>query len=192
MYSLTITTRGSLREKSNVLPLLGTIFSSYAIQANVEVSPLTPLYDVTPYIVGGEPSKASEWKFYVQIMSRNSNRSFCGASYIGDGFVLTAAHCVVGDTPSQIAGYHYNGTDGVRATVSNIYIHPQYNTVNLKNDIALLKLTAGTQGVTSVNIASGSLSQYVSVGDQLAVAGLGRTGEGGPPPSVLQEVDVPH
>lgn len=182
-------------KKSHVLPLLGAIFSSYAIQANADVLPLTPLYDVTPDIVGGEPAKASEWKFYTQIMSRNSNRSFCGASYIGDGFVLTAAHCVVGDSPSQIAvkigGYRYNGTDGVRATVSHIYIHPQYNTVNLKNDIALLKLTTVPQGVTSVNIASGSLSQYASVGDPLTVAGLGRTSEGGRPPSVLQAVDVP-
>lgn len=80
--------------------------------------------DIQPRIVGGTPANASEWKFYTQIVSRNSNRSYCGASYIGNGYVLTAAHCVDGDLPSQIAvkigGVIYNGTDGVRSNVSQI------------------------------------------------------------------------
>ncbi|MCG7496127.1 trypsin-like serine protease [Vibrio sp. Of7-15] len=151
--------------------------------------------DITPRIVGGKPAAAEDWKFYTQIVSRNSNRSFCGASYIGDGFVLTAAHCVDGDLPSQIAvkigGIRYNGTDGVRANVSQIFIHPAYSTRDLSNDIALLKLSSVPQGVVAVDIAAGSLSQYAANGDWLTVAGLGRTSEGGSAPSVLQEVDVP-
>ncbi|CZF81502.1 Trypsin [Grimontia celer] len=151
--------------------------------------------EVSPRIVGGVDANPAEWKFYTQIVNSNSNRSFCGASYIGDGFVLTAAHCVDTDAPNHIAvkigGYRYNGTDGVRVNVSEIYIHPNFNTRNLANDIALLKLASVPAGVTPVEIADGSLYQYVSDGDLLTVAGLGRTSEGGSSPTVLQEVDVP-
>ncbi|MCR9772926.1 trypsin-like serine protease [Vibrio harveyi] len=151
--------------------------------------------EIQPDIVGGITATPNDWKFYTQIVSRNSNRSFCGASYIGDGYVLTAAHCVDGDAPNQIAvkigGVIYNGTDGVRSNVSQIYVHPSYNRSTLSHDIALLKLSSKPQGVTKVDIASGSVSQYAGVGDWLTVAGLGRTSEGGSSPAALQEVDVP-
>lgn len=177
---------------TRTFPLFGLLLApTYGLTA----AELTNKAEVTPRIVGGKPANAEEWKFYTQIVSSNSNRSFCGASYIGDGYVLTAAHCVDSDSPSQIdvkiGGYRYNGTDGVRADVSQIYIHPSYNKQNLSNDIALLKLTSIPQGVATVEIAKGSLSQYASVGDSLTVAGLGRLSEGGSSPSVLQEVDVP-
>ncbi len=134
--------------------------------------------------------------FYTQIVSRNSNRSYCGASYLGDGYVLTAAHCVNGDSPNQIAvkiggGVKYNGTDGQRANVTNIYVHPNFNSQNLANDIALLKLDHAPVGAQPVEIAQGTLTQYATVGDWLTVAGLGRIQEGGSTPSVLMEVDVP-
>ncbi|OLQ77752.1 trypsin [Photobacterium proteolyticum] len=148
-----------------------------------------------PRIVGGKPANAAEWGFYTQIVSRYSNRSYCGASYLGDGYVLTAAHCVDGDAPNQIAvkvgGMKYNGTDGQRVNVSNIYIHPNFNSRNLDNDIAVLKLDRIPVGAQMVEIAQGSLTQYAGVGDWLTVAGLGRTQEGGSSPSVLMEVDVP-
>ncbi|MDF5638048.1 serine protease, partial [Vibrio parahaemolyticus] len=108
---------------------------------------------------------------------------------------LTAAHCVEGDSPSQIAvkigGVVYNGSDGVRANVSEIHMHPAYRRATLSHDLAVLKLDSVPQGVSSVEIANGSLTQYASIGDWLSVAGLGRTSEGGSSPSRLQEVDVP-
>ncbi|WP_273976448.1 trypsin-like serine protease [Vibrio parahaemolyticus] len=150
---------------------------------------------IQPKIVGGITADPTEWKFYTQIVSRYSNRSYCGASYIGNGYVLTAAHCVEGDSPSQIAvkigGVVYNGTDGVRANVSEIHMHPSYRRATLSYDIAVLKLDSVPQGVSAVEIADGSLAQYASIGDWLTVAGLGRTSEGGSSPTRLQEVDVP-
>ncbi len=180
------------------LTLLSLMMLSASVSAEVLSQTQTDVFqqnDIQPRIVGGTPANASEWKFYTQIVSRNSNRSYCGASYIGNGYVLTAAHCVDGDLPSQIAvkigGVVYNGTDGVRSNVSQIYMHPAYNKSTFENDIALLKLSQIPQGVTAVDIAAGSLSQYAAVGDWLTVAGLGRTTEGGSSPTVLQEVDVP-
>ncbi|WP_233051367.1 trypsin-like serine protease [Motilimonas cestriensis] len=150
---------------------------------------------VTPNIVGGGNANQGEWGFYTQLVSSQGNRSYCGASYLGNAYVLTAAHCVVGDSPSQVAvkvgGYHYGAADGQRANVSQIFIHPQYNSATLANDIAILKLDRQLPSAQTVQIAQGTLSQYVREGDLLTVAGLGRTQEGGLSPSVLQEVDVP-
>ncbi|HHF0487833.1 trypsin-like serine protease [Vibrio diabolicus] len=155
----------------------------------------TQNHTIQPQIVGGITADPSEWRFYTQIVSRYGNRSYCGASYIGNGYVLTAAHCVEGDSPNQIAvkigGVVYNGTDGVRANVSEIHMHPAYRRATLSHDLAVLKLDSVLQGVAAVEIADGSLTQYASIGDWLTVAGLGRTSEGGSSPSRLQEVDVP-
>ena len=155
----------------------------------------TQNHTIQPQIVGGITADPSEWRFYTQIVSRYGNRSYCGASYIGNGYVLTAAHCVEGDSPNQIAvkigGVVYNGTDGVRANVSEIHMHPAYRRATLSHDLAVLKLDSVPQGVAAVEIADGSLTQYASIGDWLTVAGLGRTSEGGSSPSRLQEVDVP-
>ncbi|WP_232803941.1 trypsin-like serine protease [Motilimonas sp. E26] len=150
---------------------------------------------VTPRIVGGDNANQEDWGFYTQLVSRQGNRSYCGASYLGNAYVLTAAHCVVGDSPSQVAvkvgGYNYAAADGQRANVSQIFIHPQYNTATLANDIAILKLDRQLPEAQNVQIAQGTLSQYVREGDLLTVAGLGRIQEGGLSPTVLQEVDVP-
>ncbi|MDW1659695.1 trypsin-like serine protease [Vibrio sp. Vb2658] len=155
----------------------------------------TQNHTIQPQIVGGVTADPRDWKFYTQIVSRYGNRSYCGASYIGNGYVLTAAHCVEGDSPNQIAvkigGVVYNGSDGVRANVSEIHMHPAYRRATLSHDLAVLKLDSVPQGVSSVEIANGSLTQYASIGDWLSVAGLGRTSEGGSSPSRLQEVDVP-
>ncbi|GAK15927.1 putative trypsin [Vibrio sp. JCM 19053] len=70
-------------------------------------------------------------------------------------------------------------------------MHPAYRRATLSHDLAVLKLDSVPQGVSSVEIANGSLTQYASIGDWLSVAGLGRTSEGGSSPSRLQEVDVP-
>ncbi|WP_371977829.1 trypsin-like serine protease [Enterovibrio norvegicus] len=174
---------------------LATLFIGAAFAPSLLLAQPLETKDVSPRIVGGKPAAPENWAFYTQIVNRPSNRSFCGASYIGDGYVLTAAHCVDNDAPNHIAvkigGIRYNGTDGVRVNVEQIFIHPDFNTRTLANDIALLKLTNVPSGVQPVDIAAGSVSQYAVEGDTLTVAGLGRTSEGGSSPTVLQEVDVP-
>nr|WP_086937860.1 trypsin-like serine protease [Thaumasiovibrio occultus] len=152
-------------------------------------------HQVMPKIVGGYVADPANWGFFTQIMRPNANRSFCGGSYLGDGYVLTAAHCVDGDSPSQlavkVAGFEYNGQDGERANVTDVFLHPQFNSRNLDNDIAILKLDKVISNDKRVDIAFGSVSQYASIGDALAVAGMGRLTEGGNVPSRLMAVEVP-
>ncbi|MCM0148858.1 trypsin-like serine protease [Photobacterium galatheae] len=147
-----------------------------------------------PRIVGGIDAVTEDWQYFTQLTTRQGNRPFCGASYLGEGFVLTAAHCVDNDQPSdlsvKVGAHQFNGSDGIRANVSQIYIHPQYVRSTLSYDIALLKLDTNILAPT-VEIATGSLSQYVSLGDDLRVAGVGRLFENGTSPTILQEVTVP-
>ena len=83
--------------------------------------------------------------------------SFCGGSYIGGKWVVTAAHCIDDVTAPSIAlniGGHdlLNNQDNV-IDVANIYIHRRYNTETLNNDIALIELKKEPKGVSPILIA---------------------------------------
>ncbi len=172
--------------------------SVFAAQAQSDTLPFIPEQDtaeITPQIVGGGPANTANWQFYTQILNSNGTTAFCGGSYIGDGYVLTAAHCVSSKAARfidvKVAGFRLGGTDGDRIGVIEKYVHPQYNRSTLNYDIALLKLERTPTRGQAVRLATGSISQYARSGDLLSVAGLGRLSEGGSRPSFIQEVDVP-
>jgi secreted trypsin-like serine protease len=153
-------------------------------------------FEISPRIVGGGNANTSDWGFYTYLLTTKNNKRYaCGSSYLGNRYVLTAAHCVDGASPSgmsvRVGATTRRGSEGLSAKVSQVYIHPNYSSQTLANDIAVLKLDQDLPSAVTVDIAEGSLSQYVGVGDLLSVAGLGKTSEGGSSPSRLQEVDVP-
>jgi hypothetical protein len=79
----------------------------------------------------------------------------CGASVIGSGAVLTAAHCVdgVGGDPSKITLF-ISDTNSVTPTV--LFIHPLWNgDVSDGHDLAVLKVPpTATSGVTPPQVGS--------------------------------------
>lgn len=127
--------------------------------------------------------------------------SNCGASYLGDGWVLTASHCVDDANPDflRVNVGEYDLSDGAdQATaIKNIYMHLDYNDSTLENDIALIQLVSDVDK-PSVSLASvETTDEYVAANSATTVMGWGgrigyEPGEGptGNAPDVLHEVEL--
>jgi len=137
-----------------------------------------PAVDPDGRIVGGwEVSPEGKYPFMVGLVQRkndNYNGQFCGASIIGPKWVLTAAHCVEGASPSQfdvLVGAHDLKTDGTRVRVASSTMHPNYNADTTNNDIALIEL----QEAVSFEAIGLPASDLATAGNDLNVIGWGST-----------------
>merc|ERR1711884_456038 len=53
-------------------------------------------------IVGGTVTEVNEYPWQVGLVSKNSDRVWCGGSLINDQWVLTAAHCTAGESTRSL------------------------------------------------------------------------------------------
>jgi len=152
-----------------------------------------------PMIVGGYPVNPAcpncKYDFMVSLQTDGwFGGHFCGGSLVREDWVVTAAHCVQGDSPSSIEvviGLHnVNGTTGQQTrNVDAIIIHPQYSGNSLDNDYALLHLTQPITDFEPIKLATSD-----SHDDEPVISttmGWGATSSGGSSSAILLEVDVP-
>lgn len=96
-----------------------------------------------PRIIGGQ--FASPGQFPYQVSLQLKGRHHCGGSLISDTVIVTAAHCTMGQNPSQmkaVVGTNDLGAaNGQAFGISQLIIHPQYNPQSQDFDMSLIRLS---------------------------------------------------
>lgn len=120
------------------------------LPVNTRLSPGNP----NRRIVNGQEASPGQFPYQVALLGQfNAGIGLCGASIITQNYILTAAHCVYSspntDTPI-VGGTAILGAQNriveepsqqrITFTSSGIIGHPGYNLVNVRDDIAVVRL----------------------------------------------------
>ncbi|MEH0673833.1 serine protease [Vibrio scophthalmi] len=172
----------------------------------------TPLYaaDITPYIVNGSDISATKYPSFVSLFydridydGAYSTSPYCGATLLSSQYVLTAAHCIYGDSDSQRftsvvpqLQHESDFPDNVmdRVMVNEYYYPDSYNDDTLANDIAILKLATPITIVSDYTdraTVSDELT-YRNVSEQFFAIGHGNTETGVDDSESLQETQLAY
>ena len=156
--------------------------------------------DVSTRIIGGEPANTTDWKFIASLVRKEKPASighFCGGSFLGGKYVLTAAHCVeetnAGDIDIVLGLYDQtNESQAQRISVKNIYTHTEYDSKTLNNDIALIELDQSVDGA-NIELATTTVLDSIQAGNKVHAAGWGNTSTTERVfPTVLQQVELEY
>ncbi|MEV5529581.1 S1 family peptidase [Streptomyces prunicolor] len=144
-------------------------------------------------IVGGSTTTTTAYPFVMQITDASQNQ-FCGGTLVSATKVVTAAHCMVGETTSSVrvvGGRTYlNGTNGTVSKVSKIWINPSYTDATNGNDVAVLTLSTSMPYTTAKYVASTDTSVYATAATA-RILGWGTTSENGSSSNQLRTATVP-
>ncbi|XP_004517827.1 trypsin-1 [Ceratitis capitata] len=95
-------------------------------------------------IIGGQFALPGQFPHQVSLQLRG--RHHCGGSLISPTMIITAAHCTIGQSPTQMRAI-VGTTDllsraGKSFDIAKFIIHPQYNPQTQDYDLSLIQLSA--------------------------------------------------
>ncbi|GJQ80491.1 hypothetical protein Trydic_g12385 [Trypoxylus dichotomus] len=96
-------------------------------------------------IAGGDIAENGAYPFMVSLR-KLPGIHLCGGSILNNFWILTAAHCMAGETTSKIiavVGTNALNSGGTAVRVQRIVLHPRFTFAGLKpNDIAMIRLVS--------------------------------------------------
>jgi secreted trypsin-like serine protease len=150
-------------------------------------------------IVGGDTASDFAWPWQVYITFKS--QFTCGGTLIDRRHVLTAAHCIVGQSnnPNDYlvrVGAHNMIRQGYYAgtiyRVSKVFVNENYVSAEYGYDIAILRLVYSVDISDTVNVIClpSSANFNVPMYSPVVITGFGVTSEGGTLPYTLQQAII--
>ncbi|MGV9562218.1 S1 family peptidase [Streptomyces sp. NPDC003480] len=144
-------------------------------------------------IVGGTTTTTTAYPFMMQITDASGNQ-FCGGTLVAAKKVVTAAHCMAGESTGSVrvvGGRTYlNGTNGTVSKVSRIWVNPDYTDAANGDDVAVLTLSSSMPYTTASYVSSSQTGVYAA-GTTARIVGWGTTSENGNSSNQLRTATVP-
>lgn len=180
------------RRLRRLFGVAAAVLASVGVAATVSTASADEASGVQPMIIGGEETTVEENPFVVALTTPDGFQ-FCGGTIVAPTKVLTAAHCTEGSSPADIqvvAGRTVlSGSGGTVAGVTDIWIHPEWDSATLSNDASVLTLDASlTQ--EPIALAAPADTDLYTAGADSTVYGWGVT-ESGSASDTLRKVSIP-
>lgn len=169
--------------------------------------PVRALDDPTlePQIIDGNAVEKGKYPFMVALYYRqdgspSSRTQFCGGTLIDEDSVLSAAHCLQGESPQTVGATVgrtvLDSDQGKVREVTEFFKHPRYDRseTGFAYDSAVLKLDQPVSGIEPIRVASEDQNRFETPGRDLVVTGWGTTAKDPPPeefPERMRKAMVP-
>jgi secreted trypsin-like serine protease len=169
------------------------------------VSPVSAS-EKAPTIVNGSDTSTSAYPSYARLYHNEyGNFGFCGGTFIDATHVLTAAHCVdIQDADIDEVDLLFtvvipnlddesDVSSAEKHYVSKFYVHENYDSSELTNDIAILKLETAVN-VSAYGLITSDENDYRTNGasETFTAVGHGNTATGVDSTTVLQQAELDY